>query len=264
MKLLTVVPCCKNDSARAEQLLDMHFSLSNRQPNGHCLLVCAPDVHPEMRAKLKISASLAFETVELFDQIQIITLTKHEQCIEMLRQTARYIAHNYTWPWLWLEPDCLPLSSGWLDKLAETYHNQPRRYLGLRMTAASGGITFLSRTAIYPSNAIDDLEDAIAKSIIFDQAIVAKSLHCRLFQWLAVNSIEDAAKVRPDALLLHHDKRGVLLDWVMDKAVNGMTVYHKPEAEPDIGDFTHFGTAPSEAPKRRGRPPTIKAEVATV
>jgi hypothetical protein len=241
MKLLTVIPCCKNDAARAEQLIDMIFQLEDRQAKGHCLLVCSPDVHPEMRAKLKISASLAFESVELFDQIEIITLTKHEQCIEMLRQTAKHIFNNYTWPWLWLEPDCLPLVPGWLDKLASTYENQPRRYMGLKMQ--SSGITFLSRLAIYPYNALVDIEQAVAVGTPLDQITVNKSLNCRMFQWLAVNELSDSEKVRPDAVLLHHDKRGVLLDWVINKAA--------PKPVETI------------AVKPRGRPPKFQTELAT-
>jgi len=254
MKLLVVIPTHKGDAARAEQLIDTIYNLEGRVAKGHCLLVCAPDVHSEMVAKLRLSASLAFETVEVFDQVQVITMTKHEQTMEMLLGTARHIAENYTWPFLWLEPDCLPLVPGWLDKLAAAYENQPRRYLGLRLMS-SGGITYLSRTSIYPPDALKDLEYASAMGTPFDQVVVKKSINCRLFQFLSVQEEADREKIRPDALLLHHDKRGLLLDWVVNKRVIN------PEWEKATHEIDCF-TEPTKIhlgpPPRRGRPPKVK------
>lgn len=229
MKLLTTIPTCKNDAARAEQLIDTIYHLGGKKQNGHCLLVFAPDVHSEMRAKLKISANLAFESVEQFEVKEIITMTKHEQCMEMLVATARHIQSNFTWPWLWLEPDCMPVNPKWLDILHDTYHNQPRKYLGLRM--ASNGVTFLNRTSIYPPDALVDFDAARGANVTLYEYIVNRSPNCRLFQWLAVNDESDSAKVRPDAVLVHHDKRALLTDWVLAKAEPKKSSKQKPQTD---------------------------------
>src|SRR5437773_6380480 len=35
---------------------------------------------------------------------------------------ARYIADHFKSSWLWLESDCVPLKSGWLDVLSKEYY----------------------------------------------------------------------------------------------------------------------------------------------
>jgi len=48
----------------------------------------------------------------------------------MFLQTAKYIYERTKCPFLWLEPDCIPLAQGWLKQLAAAYECTPMRFLG--------------------------------------------------------------------------------------------------------------------------------------
>lgn len=243
MKLLIVIPTCKNDAARAEQLIDMTFHLNGRKAQGHCLLVFAPDLHAEMKAKLKLSASIAFESVEEHSVAEIITMTKHEQCMEMLNSAAQHIYSNFTWPWLWLEPDCVPLKKGWMDTIENAYHNQPRKFLGLKM--ASNGVTFLMRCCVYPYDAFLLFAQARELNVTLYEYIVNRSPNCRLFQWLAINDIADASKVREDAVIAHHDKKGLLVDWVLGQSAS---------APKEVDDAPKEAARPTRTRARKSEP----------
>jgi len=110
-----------------------------------------------------MSAEIAFAGVEV---LEIRKLSgerpfKFQEIYSAFMQCAQSL-NQFIWPWLYLEPDCSPLKTGWLDTLATAYFNQPRRYLGLELKAMAPdgkSVThnFISRTAIYPANAVLDL-----------------------------------------------------------------------------------------------------------
>ena len=273
--ILIVLPVCKEDAQRAELLLDLVYQLEGRKAKGFCVLAFAPDVHPEMRDKLFISAQLAFESVDLH-HIQKLTAAgseKRDSISAMFSECARFIANSYRAPWLWLEPDCMPLKAGWRDELSAAYENQPRRYLSRWLK--SGEIRFIARVGVYPVNIIDDMEIANVSNIPFPASVVSKSTVCDLFQEQVVTTADDVNKVRSNAVLLHGDKAGVLADWVRSKMLP--VIAGKPD-----GDWVSFGNehigghaAPEattcvdenadtyfQQPKRRGRKP--KSELVTV
>ena len=140
-KLLIVMGCCTDDAARAERLLDFIFWQNNRKASGHALMVCSPDVHAELQNKLTIAGGLAFES---FD-IKVAKASnlevdggKPEQVNNLFRNAAAFALRNYTWPWLWMEPDCVPLAAGWQRKL---YRAVPRRNRVLTWDRDSGSRT---------------------------------------------------------------------------------------------------------------------------
>jgi len=272
MKLLTVVPICKEDAARAELLLDIIYQIEGRKSSGYGLLVFEPNVHAEMRDKLIIAAQLAFESVDVH-QIQKLVVASPDKgaaVYAMFSETARFVSQGYRCPWLWVEPDCMPLKPGWRDALAEAYDAQPRRYLSRWLKF--GEQTGIGRVGVYPVNINVDLEIANVAQVPFAYSVVNKSTKSELFQEAVITSIEQAGKIRPDAVLLHSDKQGLLADWVRQSIAQPVLPEHiqaivettaknhdalvlELEANGD-----EFGAAYVASKPKRGRPAKIKSE----
>lgn len=229
--LLIVIPACSDDAPVAERLLDWVYQLGGKQASGHVLLVFAHDIHAEMKLKVKISAELAFEFVTEFQATKKWLpnnlpdrgepKTKTELINNLWEQTANHIAHHYRWPWLWLEPDCVPLTPDWRSKLADAYANQPKKFMGSHMKRKVGDADhlFMARTAIYHAGAFNELNKFSGGAPPFEWAseayAIPRSTKSRLFQQLAYEG--DPSAVRADAVLLHSDKTGKLIEHLREK-----------------------------------------------
>lgn len=256
MNILTVIPCHNDDSIRAERLIDQIFALNNKQPKGHALIVFAPSVQQENRDKIRISAELAFKSVSLWNvNLPKDLADKSTVVATLMALTAQHIAKHYRSPYLWLEPDCLPLKKGWLEQLASAYSEQPFRYMAGHVK--HGDATALSRICICPADATKDFEQAAVMAIPFEFYAVALSSKSRLFQTVVLDSVEHENLIRPDAVLAHSDKRAVLVDKIVDRESKS------PETN---GEHVEIIAAPiaveegsqiplvAPLPKKRGRP----------
>lgn len=250
--LLIVVPFHASDAPLAERLVDWIYELENRRQHGHCLLVSAHNVHDEMRLKMKLAAEVAFESSDLV-VLGKESRTPTEGTNNLFQETAKFVSQHYRWSWLWLEPDCVPLRTGWREQLLLAYNAQPRRFMGphLRFSQKTGDKLTLGRIAVYPTDAVTDLAPYCGSIIPFNQiagdVIVPRSTKSRLIQetrW------QPGAEVRSDAVLLHSDKSGLLIQQFRESAMAN----HVIEAEPEetvsaVPDTPAVPTAP-----RRGRP----------
>lgn len=220
--MIITIPFCLSDGYQAEHLIDFISNLNGKEQLPHCVLVVAPDVHGEIEKKVTISAEVAFETV---DKIKVgwkegSNNAKYEQINHLFFTAARQMAMRYKRPWLWLEPDCVPLHKGWLLSLSMTYDSQPKRYLGSHM-ADSTGRKSLNRVAIYPPDAINDLGRFIEAQNFFEiqagDIIVPCSNKTTLLQQLPFTANTDPSKIRKDAVLLHGDKQSVLISLMREQ-----------------------------------------------
>jgi hypothetical protein len=267
VKILICIPCHREDVQRAELLLDLIYQLDRRETKGSCLLIFAPEVHEESKTKLKVAAELAFESVDVHEVKQLITVGKEKGAAvhAMFMQAANFIAPTYRFPWLWLEPDCMPLVPNWREKLADTYDRQPKRYLGRRLQA--DGNIFMSRIGIYPVNVLNDVELANLSQVAYHASIVSKATNSPLFQEAQIQAAAEVNKIRPDAVLLHSDKSGVLADWVRGKAAPqpDVNIPFHPNGYDQLAatEVINSESTIVNPPKRRGRPPK-KLEAATV
>jgi hypothetical protein len=240
------------DAAQAEKLCDWIFQLNGNRKTGHVLLAAAEDVHPEMQMKVKLAAEVAFDTVDLLATHPTERMGKTEKVNSLFAQTAMHIFNGYRVPWVWIEPDCVPLKSTWLADLSDAYYAQPRRYMGSHMMAKtrdSKDVMVLARVACYPAGAMRDLEPYFNGNAPFnmvaEKTLVERSTKSRLIQQIAYHHETDHDKIRPDALMLHSDKTGAL--------VNDLRAALQPKpATPENGGET---VADIPIPKRRGRPP---------
>lgn len=257
MNILTVIPTHAGDCIRAEKLIDQLFALNRKEQKGHCLLVLAPSVPQENRDKLRISAEVAFKSVTLFTpELGRELKEKPEFVGAMLAKTSMFVVKTFRTPWLWLEPDCLPLSCGWLEKLAEAYEDQPKRYLGGHLK--HGEAIALSRVAIYPVDAVRDLEAAAGMQIPFEFYAKDLSSKSRLFQTVKLESSTDNHLIRPDAVLAHSDKLALLVDIVVNnQSWNDASALLKDCFDPETK--TAQEAIPANPVKRRCRPPKVLA-----
>lgn len=225
MNLLVTIPIWTDNAARTEQLLDFMGQLDST-PKGHVLLGLHSGVHEEMRERIKISAELVFEGVHILEIRPLANpmSPKPQHINKTFNQVATAVRSNFKWPFLWLEPDCTPLTQGWLAKLTAAYETQPKPFMGNRMKIAGDKdkpeYFFMSRVGIYPNNAVEiifDDERPTFFEIAIGQSVIPKLAPTKLLQPLQVLLPEDLGKIREDAILLHGDKNGIVLSSVQDK-----------------------------------------------
>lgn len=240
--LLIVIPACADDAPRAEQLLDWIYQLNGRQPQGHVLLAYAHDVHAEMKTKLRICADLAFEGVSEFQATNrplpipeakpIELKTKVEFVNNLWNQTAKFVAGHYRWPWLYCEPDCVPTNPNWIKTLADAYASQPKKMMGSWMRRKSGASDelFMARTGIYHLGAHAELNRFIG-SPPFEWAsgphVIPRCAKTKLIQQLAYDG--DFSKVKPEAVLVHGDKGGRLIEHLRNNKVEAIPEHQNGE-----------------------------------
>lgn len=230
--LLIVIPYCPKDSATADRLLDWIAEL------GGCKEACAllasdATVPPET---IKALHAKAKKTFAVADAIVVQVPPAHEgwgyATKVMFESCANQIEQCYKLPWLWLEPDCVPLAPGWAESLAGAYHRSPRRFLGVKVTPASGPV-HMAGPGIYPVDTFSSVKDALPSNAHFDLAIsnyiLPRMVDTPLIQhfwgkpdlaptFKQIKCSTDAENVLPlsfirkEAVLFHRDPSGSLID----------------------------------------------------
>ncbi|MGV1047664.1 MAG: hypothetical protein ACOYD4_03945 [Solirubrobacterales bacterium] len=200
MQILTVIPFCAADWQRAEFLLDWIYQQRRRTPLGHVLLACASDVHAEMKARVGISAGLAFENVSEFTASAASTLPL---AFHLFRDTALHLGRATRWPWLCLEPDAVPITGAWFERIQAAYDAQPFRYMGAHCKTSDDAL-ILGRVAIYPASAINDIDQ--------NRNLVPLSSKSRLFQYGTFSDGDTLERLRPDAVLFTGSKGNTLIE----------------------------------------------------
>lgn len=275
MKTLIAIPFCADNAAQTEKLLD-YLHHSNTGMHNSVLLAAAADVHAEMRERIKISAGLVFKRIY---EVELNPMAdpqsaKFMQINNAFRQTSEYIQSNFTWPFLWLEPDCVPVYGGALIDLAKQYEEQPKGYFGTQMkilNEAKEERFFMARVGFYPNNAHAQIFTPDIQRGPFEIA-AGDSIHPRMtatkaIQQTSILTETDLSKVRPDALLVHGDKHGHFmrsrpLNKPIEPRFDDVTCFNPPmpiQVAPDPvpeAQPVRVDTKPESpvAPRRRGRP----------
>lgn len=217
MNILTVIACNNQDCIRAEKLIDQILSLNGKKPKGHALIVFTPSVPQENRDKIRITAEVAYKSVTVLPIGLDKSLTDKNHIISnVVYQAAEFIGRNYKTPWLWLEPDCVPLKADWMEQLEKAYEEHPSRYLAGHVKHVTN--VAMSRVAIYPNDAVRDFKEMKDGHAGFEFNFVTMSGKSKLFQTIQIDSADDYSKLRKDAVLAHSDKRGVLVDKIVSNS----------------------------------------------
>jgi len=156
--LIVALPYCNKDADLALNLLKWMGQL---QTGGivshypHTLLLAADDTVP----RPKIEEIMA-EARPLFPVVRTMLIPPRAGWApnNMFLAVARQVKQQFRLPFLWLEPDCVPLCSGWLDLLADGYEDCPYKFMGALITQTDQPTlpqVHLTGCAIYPNDAID-------------------------------------------------------------------------------------------------------------
>lgn len=253
--LLVVLGVSANDSVQAERLLDLCAIYANKIPRDSILIAAAPDLHGEVKTKLRIAAEIGFASVEVLEVgwPKVAYTTKSEGTNNLWFEAAIHAARCYQWPFLWLEPDAVPLRATWLDELTAAYYAQGKRYFGSVMS--DGKLSCLGRVAIYPRGSGGELKEFCAGKAAFELAagniVVPRSGKTKLIQQLAFTKDTERSKIREGAVIAHHDKEGVLLSQLIDEASSSA---QPPITIPEVAEILSPMVLPDpEPPDKRTR-----------
>jgi hypothetical protein len=174
MNLLTVIPYCAKDSKEAARLLEWIFDLDGQITN-HALLLVADDAVPlEEKKRLHELGRTVFGSVETIMPKCPASVNGAYQvpAAAMFGRAAAHIDACYKFNWVWLEPDAVPLCSGWLDRLAAAYEACPKRFMGAVVKTTQPGVpqVHMPATMVYPNCAGPDLQKYCDGKMAFDMA----------------------------------------------------------------------------------------------
>ena len=155
-------------------------------------------------------------------------------CNRAFQNIAWHVSLNIRQPFLFMEPDAIPLCEGWLDSIEEEYQKFGSPFMGDFVdlkSAVQDGINHMSGVAVYHwnlaihapriFNCYNDTGE-YAWDIWAASEILPKMRQTNLIQhdWTGTgekphqwrkNNV-DPSFVRPGAVIYHPDKRGVLLN----------------------------------------------------
>lgn len=145
----------------------------------------------------------------------------------LFRQAAWFFyLHKELGPWLWLEPDCVPLLAGWDEAIETAYRSSGKPFLGARMKFAAGD--YLNGAAVYPREAVARAPALVTRAmwtqfpeleIAFDVAGGAEVLRQATLTDLIQLEYRNGAEPQGGAVLFHGDRDGELLQ----KLLSGST-----------------------------------------
>ena len=243
MKLIVALPYHQGDHASATRLLNWIAEL-DPQIDHHLLLVADAAVPLEIKKSIDTLGKCIFASAEtIMPKCPApVKDNYHAPAAVMFEKTMAHIHSCHRWDFLWMEPDCVVLKSGWLDTLAEAYENQPKRFFG--STAKTDGrdnlpTTVFFGTAIYPNQAHAELKQFCTGAKAFDMAfsdyVVPRGTSSPLFQHVfgAPNdpptfkdvklptdgvNVGTLDSINKQAVLFHRNKDGSLIDLLKKSA----------------------------------------------
>lgn len=256
MTLLPILLCARSDAKQAEALLDHIAALRGKRPSGNLLLACH-DCHEETQNLLRIAGEVGFGHVDVVN-FPPSSATKSESVNLFYQKTLSHAARAYRGPFLILEADCV-VRGRWLEALTAAYEAQPKLYMG-SVLADKNGKQCIGRVGVFPRHAISDIGQLFTSTMPWEimaaENLVTRATKTKLIQVLPVLTPEDCARMRDDAVLVHGDKNGALLDYVKEqgKPQPQCFIRHEPLTEEVLNGFAN-GALGSRAIEETPKPP---------
>jgi hypothetical protein len=142
----------------------------------------------------------------------------------MFDYVCRYIQEFLKVPFLWIEPDSIPLKSNWLDQIEVQYRGCGQPFMGQMVIVPRefpDPRDHMSGVAVYPPDVCIRARGVLnCSSVAWDVAGAKEILHqmhdTKLIQhsWKAESFLDAAslARIRPEAVIFHQNKDGSLID----------------------------------------------------
>ena len=263
-QLLCVIPYCVKDVDLTRKLLGWIARISPKLAPHACLLAADSAVPHETKVEFNTLAKSIFD----FAETAIIAVPSDEvgwpkAANAMFRIASLHIESCFQLPWLWLEPDCVPMRASWLDEIALSYSRCPKKFMGALIQSSQPPMppVHLAGCAVYPPDTGKLMAEfcAPASTLAFDIGsagfTVPRSMNTPLIHhhygtmelaptFKAAREPGDAVNVvtldfvRKEAALFHRTKNGGLIDLLREKADSAQT---RP------------ASAPSAAPEAQGK-----------
>ena len=250
--LVVVIPYCTKDAPEAKCLLEWIGEIQGTHPHDACLMVADAAVPLEQQKEIGAVAKGIFSWAQTM-MVPVKPAVNGQYQVpaaEMFKWAAMQIDTTLKWNWLWLEPDCVPLKSGWLSALTEAYNSQPKRFMGALIETDQPGVpkVHLAGCAIYPNCFYQDIEkkkfcdgkthfDLQWANYVVPGAVNTELLFHRWGApsdpptFKAVKELTDGVNVGtldlipPSAVLFHRNKDGSLIDLLR----NQRAPFHNPD-----------------------------------
>lgn len=250
--LLTVIACHNKDLDQAQRLVGWigELNVPPRKVPAPLLIVVDQTVSPERYT------ALHEEGKKVFSHVRTITVSVLKQgwpsaCDTMFMSAARYVRDNYTLPFLWLEPDCVPLKPEWFEELKGAYNGCNMRYLGavIEQSGQKGmPAKHLTGCSVYPNDSFDDFDKMPEVTsgrqpwdIAGGERIATAAQNTPLIQhfWGGEKTppvfVESRAPdapgnyvmldfLKPEAVLFHRDKPGNLIPLLRKFTMSGVPI----------------------------------------
>lgn len=163
-RILVVLPFSHADSDTAIELLQWIHELGGCG-NRRLLLVASNKIK-----KTEIEYLVDIANPSFLGGVQVL-VQKHGRKDErwpvganiLFSETARAIRENFQLPWLWLEPDCVPLRKGWLREIEMEYFSAGKPFMGQITKDPYGKIRHLPGCSVYPADYDDRFKINIEK-----------------------------------------------------------------------------------------------------
>lgn len=99
---------------------------------------------------------------------------------------ALHVEQNHLGPWVWMEPDAIPLRTGWLDAVQDAYAKCGKRFMGAVIAANLHGQphTYMNGVAVYPENLWNEFRNAgnEAFDVVLSRRYMPECANSALFQ----------------------------------------------------------------------------------
>lgn len=223
---------CRKDFPLAKALVQWIAQLNSSLSHG-ALIICDPDVEWADAHDLLVITSKAFQRTEI-----VVTNESWQSWPAgpnaLFKRAAQFFQNRKIGPWLWLEPDAIPLKAGWLDKIEQAYFAAGKPFLGSITEANELNMPsqYLPGTAVYPMDAWKRMSVAWQEDKAFDVATapvtVPFAADTPLIQhfwgqkdlppiFVAEKTAQSPvnaftlARINPEAVVWHRNKDGSLL-----------------------------------------------------
>lgn len=221
--LLVILPYCQKDTDQTRDLLQWIADLNKDFPKHPAMLLAADSTVP--RSTIDELARIACESFDYAKTMLVPIEEGDYPPSKMFLMAARQVQTQYKHAFLWLEPDCIPLTERWLHGLAEAYEASPKQYVGSLIRndkdPALPKIHFTG-CGIYKNGAYSDLKsvpdiskrawDMVAASVLVPKADDTLLIH---HHWGGPNTPPVFVEVKEESSPKHH----VTLDFVRPGAV---------------------------------------------
>lgn len=145
--MLIVLSYCEKEIERIKNLLRWMKELDDTLPTHRAMILASFNVPPETIKEVNSLGVAVFGECESIRQATRYEMGWPRACNAMFKTAYNAVRARYREPFFWIETDCVPLRSGWLDEFEQEYKQAGKPFMGCIATVPCRHLT---GCAIYP------------------------------------------------------------------------------------------------------------------